>query len=455
MKKQLQSRGIIVITDGSESDDNQVNYVKAPSIKDSACANVIEGNLKSENPHSKVVKKTNPCSFCDFSSDEIVVLMKHYKELHDVNYCLLCEMKCISQSHLNVHIAAAHPTLLSEQCTQSVAELKSLMCYTFSSSTKLFVCKFCDKVANKLCHMIMHIRVHTGERPYACPQCDYKGQSLGSLKTHKLYSHSNLPISTLRPFQCDECSKSFRSKSSLIKHKLVHSDHKEWSCESCIYSSRTWLQLREHKLDKHSAISEDLLKPYECEECGFRFKYPGHLIRHKKIHSKDKIKLYLLKCEYCDAQFIEKYNLTAHIRNKHNIGDSVRKFKCTECEKDFQRMGDLKKHAVIHQPNAVVHNCPHCDFKSKHTKSVSRHIKSKHLEPEKDLKTFICEICQKGFESNLKLVRHSYIHKKKSARPLSCQKCNFKAIENSALKRHMHVLHKPINIIKDSSLTSE
>ena len=66
MKKQLQSRGIIVITDGSESDDNQVNYVKAPSIKDSACANVIEGNLKSENPHSKVVKKTNPCSFCDF-----------------------------------------------------------------------------------------------------------------------------------------------------------------------------------------------------------------------------------------------------------------------------------------------------------------------------------------------------------------------------------------------------
>ena len=52
-------------------------------------------------------------------------------------------------------------------------------------------CPYCSYVTPKKSHMIEHIRVHTGERPFACTQCPYRGATNGKLRKH-LVTHDVL-----------------------------------------------------------------------------------------------------------------------------------------------------------------------------------------------------------------------------------------------------------------------
>ena len=57
------------------------------------------------------------------------------------------------------------------------------------------------------------IRRHTGERPYACKQCDMRFQTRGNVKRH-MRSHTGE-----KPFECDVCSARFTEKKSLVNHR--------------------------------------------------------------------------------------------------------------------------------------------------------------------------------------------------------------------------------------------
>ncbi|KAK4047402.1 hypothetical protein OIV83_005449 [Microbotryomycetes sp. JL201] len=90
---------------------------------------------------------------------------------------------------------------------------------TSGGRIKKFKCTFdgCDKAYTRPVRLEEHLRSHTGERPFACSQCDASFQRDSHLKAHQ---RTHLPASA-KSYECQECDRKFWTGQHLRKHVEV------------------------------------------------------------------------------------------------------------------------------------------------------------------------------------------------------------------------------------------
>ena len=394
--------------------------------------------LKSQLHDKKSSKFACPhCPKTYKSSSKLAIhLLAHSEELPFA--CPQCSFKTKTNDRLDRHILKKHRDLIRDEG---------------SIATKMLQCPECPRMLDSNSKLIIHSRVHTGERPFACSECNYKAKQKRHLRAHIKNIHQKVTIEKPnKTFRCLDCPYTFKKIGSLIEHTRTHTGERPFQCSVCGHKTRF-----NHELITHMALHQNvvngkfesrplrncphcpyknfsLLKltehmklhdgehPFECNQCDYKAKSEEHLKYHKTIHQNGK----LFKCSQCDYATNKENALLNHM--KDHSGEQ--KYSCQDCGRTFKYKHLLKRHmANIHNIKPFKCPEPNCDFATAVRNSFDLHSKLHVGAPR-----YSCIECEYKCHTLTQIYNHEAIHYGKG--PFKCPDCSFVSIHRASIRRH-------------------
>ncbi|CAJ0964944.1 unnamed protein product [Ranitomeya imitator] len=158
---------------------------------------------------------------------------------------------------------------------------------------------------------------------------------------------------------------------------------------------------------------------YVCIPCGKGFPSSEQLNAHVEAHNEDE--LYHKDIMEPPVPFLEK--------TSQSLGDIIRPYRCSSCEKSYKDPATLRQHEKTHWLTRP-YPCSICGKKFTQRGTMTRHMRS-HL----GLKPFACDACGMRFTRQYRLTEHMRIHS--GEKPYECQVCGGKFAQQRNLISHM------------------
>ncbi|XP_039762717.1 gastrula zinc finger protein XlCGF8.2DB-like isoform X3 [Pararge aegeria] len=218
-------------------------------------------------------------------------------------------------------------------------------------------CDFCEYKCKHQSVLAMHLRRHTGEKPFICDYCGAK-----FTRKHDLTSHIRRHTGE-KPFRCGRCNARFIRKYDLTAHTKLHTGEKAFPCERC---DRKFACKTRYTVHMRSHTGE---KPFKCNICRAQFAVKQNYDGHMRSHTGEKP----FACDRCDAKFKHKKSLVFHMRT--HTGEKP--FTCDMCRKKFSAKQYLITHINSHS-GFKPFTCRHCGTRNKSKKCLTAHLDKFH-----------------------------------------------------------------------------
>nr|XP_027230696.1 zinc finger protein 765-like [Penaeus vannamei] len=148
-----------------------------------------------------------------------------------------------------------------------------------------------------------------------------------------------------KPYKCVECELEFTHKSTLLHHMRLHTGEKPYVCGICDKRFRQRVHLTTH-VRLHTGE-----KPYTCDECDQKFFQRSHLTRHIKNHKKNQTK----GCEDVSRSDTQKMQSSALSRNA-----KPRQLFVSDRDSNEHSVIDINRRLHYERQNRFTLMCEHC-----------------------------------------------------------------------------------------------
>ncbi|XP_071533764.1 uncharacterized protein [Panulirus ornatus] len=222
------------------------------------------------------------------------------------------------------------------------------------------ICSICGVVCQHNAHFQIHMRIHTGEKP----------------------------------FRCSYCERAFAQKSDLTKHERIHTGEKPFKCEFCGRAFAIGKSLQDHRR-QHTGE-----RPYECNECKRRFRSSSGLSEHRKTHLKQQ------------AVIFRRGNTGKCDLSHHKQHPSIETARCSFCYKNYPNRQSMLSHVrMVHMKDAP-YECAKCRTCYSSVRGLCLHISSVHrhtklLQRSQMVPLYKCSSCMSKFTTRLALIKHT------------------------------------------------
>ncbi|XP_056093505.1 zinc finger protein 131 isoform X2 [Rhinichthys klamathensis goyatoka] len=274
---EVEESGLVEVVDAARSSTE-------PSSDDSALALLadITSKYQQEEPILHVMKKEDEtvvvpeeAVIASKTLENIEVVEVQISQLDNLFRCDKCE-RCFKlyyhlKQHLKTHTATPDRGFVCRHCGKVYAREGALKQHLNNShfdaeeqsrrqKKKVHVCEYCEKQFDHFGHFKEHLRKHTGEKPFECPECHERFARNSTLKCHMsaCQNGSGAKKGRKKLYECQVCSSVFNSWEQFKDHLVTHTGEKPNHCTLCDQWFTQPRDLHTH-LQEHHDLQEKVI----------------------------------------------------------------------------------------------------------------------------------------------------------------------------------------------------
>ncbi|XP_051720368.1 zinc finger protein 1035 [Ctenopharyngodon idella] len=441
-----------------------------------------QSDLKRHMAMLHITDKPFPCKRCGKTYSTKKTLSRH-------NLTIRC--KKVSKES----VPSATNNVQNQPCRETSKLLQRIQVHYMNKFK--YQCEYCPRRFKLSGQLKVHVRLHTGEKPYGCANCGEHFIRTDYLKRH--LAKCNGKGENQEKVLCDKCGDLFtqdtlsvHQKTCVVSSKSSGSSQevnksptkiKGFSCANCSDRFLLFSQLQQHFLAKHrsdqpqESINDqqqltsshlEIIKQEPVDEGYGQNQESSSPIRERRACSNKDISK-PLKCPQCNMRFSKRAGLGMHMR----IHNGVYPLSCTKCHVGFWTKKTMEKHRRKCTGNTIISNngsalesageldCALNDTvlifnKGSNTTGtgvLQTKFSCKDQDQENDAEKgdaavhkYQCSECDQSFTDGLRLISHLEEHGRADQERKSdihrCHVCNKVFAQAGILQRHMKIQHQ-------------